>query len=57
VLPDGGGYSMGYGMMGGMVRLPVKNRDILLYSNTDTGGGKREKLTVWASLMVGIPGH
>lgn len=53
VLPDGGGYSMGYGMMGGLVRLPVKNRDVLLYSNTDTGGGEREKMTVWASFDGG----
>ena len=53
VLPDGGGYGRGYGMMGGLVRLPVKNRDILIYSNTDTGGGAREKMTVWASFDGG----
>ena len=53
VLPDGGGYGRGYGMMGGLVRLPVKNRDILVFSNTDTGGGAREKMTVWASFDGG----
>lgn len=54
ILPDGGGYGMGYGMMGGLVRLPLKDRDILIYSNTDTGGGEREKMTVWASFDGGI---
>ncbi|MFO7975036.1 MAG: sialidase family protein [Candidatus Hydrogenedentota bacterium] len=49
VLPDGGGYDRGYGMMGGLVRLPVAGRDILLFSNADTAGGEREKMTVWAS--------
>jgi sialidase-1 len=53
VLPDGGGYGRGYGMMGGLVRLPVKNRDILIYSNADTGGGDRKKMTVWASFDGG----
>jgi len=32
-----------------LTRLPVEGRDILLYSNTDTAGGPREKMTVWAS--------
>lgn len=53
VLIDGGGYDRGYGMKGGLVRLPVKDRDILIYSNADTGGGAREKLTVWASFDGG----
>lgn len=53
VLPDGGGYGRGYGMMGGVLRLPVKDRDILLFSNADTGGGEREKMTVWASFDGG----
>ena len=52
-LPDGGGYGRGYGLKGGLVRLPVANRDILIYSNTDTGGGEREKMTVWASFDGG----
>ncbi|MFO7904886.1 MAG: hypothetical protein ACQESR_14505 [Planctomycetota bacterium] len=47
VLPDGGGYGRGYGMKGGLVCLPVKDRDILIRSNADTGGGERKKLTVF----------
>ena len=53
ILPDGGGYDRGYGMMGGLVRLPVKDRDILLYSNADTKGGERKKMTVWVSFNGG----
>jgi sialidase-1 len=49
VLPDGGGYGRGYGMKGGLTRLPVHGRDILVYSNADTAGGDRKKMTVWAS--------
>lgn len=49
VLPDGGGYGRGYGMKGGLTRLPVTDRDILIFSNADTGGGDRKKMTVWAS--------
>lgn len=49
VLPDGGGYRRGYGMKGGLTRLPVKDRDILIFSNADTDGGDRKKMTVWAS--------
>jgi len=53
VLPDGGGYGRGYGMKGGLTRLPVKGRDILIFSNADTAGGDRKKMTVWASLDGG----
>jgi len=53
VLPDGGGYDRGYGMKGGLVRLPIAGRDVLIYSNADTAGGPREKLTVWASFDGG----
>jgi sialidase-1 len=53
VLPDGGGYNRGYGMKGGLTRLPVKGRDILIFSNADTGGGDRAKMTVWASFDGG----
>jgi sialidase-1 len=49
VLPDGGGYGRGYGMKGGLTRLPVKDRDVLIFSNADTGGGDRKRMTVWAS--------
>ena len=53
VLPDGGGYGRGYGMKGGLTRLPVKGRDVLVFSNADTGGGERERMTVWASFDGG----
>jgi sialidase-1 len=63
-LPDGPRASS-YGLMGGMLRLPIRGRDILLFSNSDTdagampaqrGGsiaGGREKITVWASFDGG----
>ena len=63
-LPDGP-RGTSYGMMGGMIRLPVAGRDILVYSNADTDagampaqtgasiGGGREKITVWASFDGG----
>jgi sialidase-1 len=35
--------------MAGLVRLPVKGRDILLYSNCDSQGGDRKNVSVWAS--------
>jgi len=53
ILPDGGGYGRGYGMKGGLTRLPVKGRDILIFSNDDTGGGDRKRMTVWASFDGG----
>lgn len=53
VLVDGGGYDRGYGMKAGVARLPVAGRDILVYSNADTAGGEREKLTLWASFDGG----
>jgi sialidase-1 len=63
-LPDGA-RGTSYGLMGGLIRLPVPNHDILLYSNVDTDGGAmpskvgasiataREKPTVWASFDGG----
>jgi len=59
-LPDGA-RGTSYGCMGGMIRLPIAGRDILIYSNLDTAGGElpkqvgastskgRERITVWAS--------
>jgi sialidase-1 len=52
VLPDGHQHRS-YGCMGGLVRLPVKGRDILIFSNIDTPNPKRERATVWASLDGG----
>jgi sialidase-1 len=50
-LPDGP-QNTDYGCMAGLVRLPVKDRDILLYSNCDSPGGRRRG-TVWASFDGG----
>jgi len=52
VLPDGHQHRS-YGCMGGLVRLPVKGQDILIFSNLDTSNAKRERITVWASLDGG----
>mgnify|MGYP003325210717 CR=1 FL=1 len=52
-LPDGGGYNRGYGMKGGLTRLPVKDRDVLIFSNADTAGGDRSRMSVWASFDGG----
>ena len=47
VLPDGAQHR-DYGCMGGLVRLPVRGRDILIFSNIESPGG-RDHGTVWAS--------
>ena len=66
ILPDGARGSS-YGCMGGLIRLPIEGRDILIYSNLDCGGGVtpkiaqagassgggRERITVWASFDGG----
>ena len=51
-LPDGHQHRS-YGCMGGLVRLPVKGKDILIFSNIDTKNPKRERATVWASFDGG----
>jgi len=51
VLPDGP-QNTDYGCMGGLVRLPIQGRDILLYSNCDSPDGRRLG-TVWASFDGG----
>ena len=53
VLPDGR-QDRSYGCMGGLVRLPVVGRDVLLFSNLDTPRDKRERITVWASFDGGV---
>jgi len=50
-LPDGP-RDTGYGLMGGLVRLPVKDKDILIFSNVESPGGRRHG-TVWASFDGG----
>lgn len=52
ILPDGHQHRS-YGCMGGLVRLPVKGKDILIFSNIDTPNSRREKGTVWASFDGG----
>lgn len=50
-LPDGP-QDRDYGCMGGLIRLPFKDKDILIYSNCDSANG-RKKGTVWASFDGG----
>ena len=52
ILPDGR-QDRAYGCMGGLVRLPVKGQDILIFSNIDTPRPERERATVWASFDGG----
>ena len=52
VLPDGQQHRS-YGCMGGLVRLPVRGKDVLIFSNLDTTEPKRERVTVWASFDGG----
>lgn len=54
VLPDGP-QGHDYGLMGGLVRLPVEGHDILLFSNIDSPGDRwqRERGMVWASFDGG----
>lgn len=51
VLPDGPQDS-DYGCMGGLARLPVAGRDMLIYSNCDSPRGRRRG-TAWASFDGG----
>ena len=51
VLPDGP-QNTNYGCMAGLTRLNVKGRDVLLYSNCDSPGGRRLG-TVWTSFDGG----
>ena len=50
-LPDGP-QDTNYGCMGGLTRLAVKDRDILLYSNCDSPRGRNHG-TIWASFDGG----
>jgi sialidase-1 len=54
VLPDGP-QGHDYGLMAGLVRLPVDGHDILVYSNIDSPGHRwqRERGTVWVSFDGG----
>lgn len=50
-LPDGD-QDRNYGLMAGLVRLPVQGRDILLFSNIASASGRHHG-TVWASFDGG----
>lgn len=50
-LPDGA-QNRDYGLMGGLVRLPINDHDILLFSNIESTQG-RHSGTVWASFDGG----
>lgn len=50
-LPDGP-QDTNYGCMGGLVRLPVAGRDVLIYSNCESPKGRHHG-TVWASFDGG----
>ena len=52
VLPDGR-QDRAYGCMGGLTRLPVVGRDVLIFSNLDTKRAARERITVWTSFDGG----
>ncbi len=52
VLPDGR-QDRPYGCMGGLTRLPIAGRDILVFSNIDTSRAARERITVWGSFDGG----
>ena len=51
VLPDGarGTTRPGSGCLAGLIRLPVKDRDILIYSNCDSNKSDRKNVSVWVS--------
>lgn len=51
VLPDGEQHR-DYGLMAGLVRLPVEGHDILLFSNIESAQGRKNG-TVWASFDGG----
>jgi len=50
-LPDGD-QDRDYGLMAGLVRLPVKDHDILIFSNIDSPEGRKRGM-VWASFDGG----
>ena len=51
ILPDGD-QIRNYGLMGGLTRLPIKDRDVLIFSNIESPSGRHHG-TIWASLDGG----
>ena len=52
ILPDGHQHRS-YGCMGGLTRLPIAGKDVLVFSNLDTPNSKRERISVWCSFDGG----
>ena len=52
ILVLGDSLSAGYGLMAGLVRLPVEGKDILIFSNIESPNGRHHG-TVWASFDGG----
>lgn len=50
-LPDGSQHRS-YGLMGGLTRLPLKDKDVLLFSNIESNDGRKNGV-VWASFDGG----
>jgi sialidase-1 len=46
-------YNGHFGMAAGLVRLPIADRDVLIYSNADEPEFARNKMTVWGSFDGG----
>lgn len=49
----GSNYNGHFGMLAGLTRLPLADRDVILYSNADTPDHRRVRGTVWASFDGG----
>lgn len=49
----GANYNGHFGMLSGLTRLPIRDRDVLIYSNADHDGHERIRLTLWASFDGG----
>ncbi|MFP6872013.1 MAG: sialidase family protein, partial [Verrucomicrobiales bacterium] len=49
ILPDGSRGKGANGCLGGLIRLPIRDHDIILYSNCDSANRERRNVTVWAS--------
>jgi sialidase-1 len=46
-------YNGHFGMAAGLVRLPIADKDIMIYSNADQVEHQRDRMTVWASFDGG----
>lgn len=46
-------YNGHFGMMAGLCRLPLRDHDVLVYTNADEDGHERVRMTVWGSFDGG----